>query len=47
MALFTWNIKYSVNNEKHDNDNKNLFDIFNKLYNSCLYNDNCILWVQL
>jgi hemerythrin-like metal-binding protein len=42
MALFTWDNKYSVNNEELDNHHKRLFDIFNKLYNSCLDKDNSI-----
>ena len=39
MALFTWDNKYSVNNEELDNHHKRLFAIFNKLYNSCLDKD--------
>jgi len=35
MALFTWDNKYSVNNEELDNHHKALFDILNRLYFSC------------
>ena len=42
MPLFTWDIKYSVNNEELDNHHKKLFDIFNKLYDSHLDKDNRI-----
>jgi hemerythrin len=42
MALFTWHSKYSVDNEELDNHHKTLFDILNKLYNSCFDNDNSI-----
>jgi hemerythrin len=36
MTPFIWDDKYSVNNETLDNQHKRLFDILNKLYNSCL-----------
>ena len=36
MALFTWYNKYSVNNEELDNHHKNLFKLFNRLYENCL-----------
>lgn len=36
MEHFTWNKKYSVANEELDNHHKNLFDVFNRLYDSCL-----------
>jgi hemerythrin len=39
MALFTWDEKYSVNNEELDNHHKRLFVILNNLYNSCLAKD--------
>jgi|SRR5208337_4492115 len=42
MPLFTWDIKYSVNNEELDNQHKKLFDIFNKLYDGSLDKDNRI-----
>ena len=42
MALFTWYNKYSVNNEELDKHHKALFDILNKLYNSCLSKDDSI-----
>ena len=42
MALFTWDHKYSVNNDELDNHHKKLFAIFNKLYDSCLDKGNCI-----
>lgn len=36
MSQFTWDEKYSVNNEELDNHHKRLFVILNNLYNSCL-----------
>jgi hemerythrin len=44
MALFTWYNKYSVNNEELDSHHKKLFNIFNRLYDTCLHteNKNCI-----
>lgn len=36
MEHFTWNNSYSVGNEELDNHHKNLFTVFNKLYDSCL-----------
>jgi hemerythrin len=42
MQLFNWDNKYSVNNKELDNHHKNLFAIFNKLYDSCLAKDNNI-----
>ncbi|GFE62830.1 bacteriohemerythrin [Geobacter sp. AOG2] len=36
MEHFTWSRKYSVGNEELDNHHKNLFEVFNKLYDSCL-----------
>jgi hemerythrin len=36
MPLFTWDNKYSVNNEELDNYHKILFDNFNRLYDNCL-----------
>jgi len=44
MPLFTWYNKYSVNNEELDSHHKKLFNIFNRLYDSCLHteNNNCI-----
>jgi len=36
MEHFTWSNKYSVVNEELDTHHKNLFDVFNKLYDSCL-----------
>jgi hemerythrin len=44
VALFTWYKHYSVNNEELDNHHKTLFDIFNKLYETCLdaNKSNCI-----
>ena len=36
MPLFTWYDKYSINNEELDNHHKMLFDIFNKMYDTCL-----------
>lgn len=35
MPLFTWDNKYSVNNEELDNHHRVLFDILNRLYDSC------------
>lgn len=43
MPLFTWDHKYSVNNFELDIHHNKLFDIFNKLYNSCLDKDNSII----
>jgi len=40
MELYIWDKKYSVNNEELDKHHKNLFDMINKLYESCLKNDN-------
>jgi hemerythrin len=40
MALFTWNEKYSVNNEELDEHHKALFDMLNKSYENCMYSDN-------
>jgi hemerythrin len=42
MEHFTWSNKYSVANEELDTHHKHLFDIFNKLYDSCLNNDKTI-----
>ena len=44
MALFAWYKKYSVNNEELDNHHKNLFDIFNSLFDNCTKaeNVNCV-----
>ncbi len=36
MALFPWDNKYSVNNEKLDNHHRALFAIINRLYESCM-----------
>jgi hemerythrin len=36
MEHFKWNNKYSVNNSELDNHHKYLFDMFNKMYDSCL-----------
>ena len=36
MTLFTWDEKYSVNNEELDNHHKRLFVILTNLHNSCL-----------
>jgi hemerythrin len=36
--IFTWYDKFSVNNEEIDNQHKVLFDIFNRLYESCVEN---------
>jgi len=35
MTLFKWDDKYSVKNEELDNHHKALFDILNRLYQSC------------
>ena len=35
MELFTWNDKYSVNNEELDKHHKILFDILDRMYYSC------------
>jgi len=43
MALFTWDNKYSVNNEVLDNHHKALFDILNRLYNSCFEENESIV----
>ena len=40
MALFTWYKKYSVNNEELDNHHKKLFDIFNRLFDTCTKTEN-------
>jgi hemerythrin len=44
MPLFTWYNKYSVNNEELDSHHKKLFNIFNRLYDTCIHteNKNCI-----
>ena len=42
MPLYTWDKKYSVNNEELDNHHKKLFDLFNKLYDCSLDKDNRI-----
>ncbi len=39
MPLFIWHKKYSVGNEELDSHHKNLFDIFNRLYDNCLEPD--------
>lgn len=39
MPLFTWDNKYSVNNEELDEHHKILFNIFNRLYDSCLIHE--------
>ncbi|KAB0664051.1 bacteriohemerythrin [Oryzomonas japonica] len=36
MEHFTWNNTYSVADEELDNHHKDLFGIFNKLYDTCL-----------
>ena len=36
MEHFAWSNTYSVGNEELDNHHKNLFDLFNKLYDNCL-----------
>lgn len=38
MEHFTWSNKYSVSNEELDSHHKNLFNVFNKLYDGCLNN---------
>jgi hemerythrin-like metal-binding protein len=43
MPLLTWDHKYSVNNFELDIHHKKLFDIFNKLYNSCLDKGNGLI----
>ncbi len=45
MPLFTWYNKYSVNNEELDSHHKQLFNIFNRLYENCIQpdNNNCIV----
>lgn len=35
MTLFKWDNKFSVNDEELDNHHKALFDILNRLYQSC------------
>ncbi len=35
MPLLAWDDKYSVNNEELDKDHKALFEVVNKLYDSC------------
>lgn len=42
MPLFTWDKTYTVNNNELDNHHKRLFEIFNKLYKSCLDKNNNI-----
>lgn len=44
MALFTWNEKYSVNDEEIDAHHKALFDLLNKLYDICMNSNdvNCL-----
>jgi hemerythrin len=39
MPLFTWDKKYSVNNEELDDQHKNIYDIFNRLYDKCFDRD--------
>jgi len=34
--IFTWYKRYSVNNDEIDKQHKALFDIFNRLYDSCV-----------
>lgn len=36
MPLFTWDKKYSVNNNELDEHHKTIFDIFNRLYDDCV-----------
>ncbi|HTP65724.1 MAG TPA: bacteriohemerythrin [Geobacteraceae bacterium] len=36
MPLVTWYKSYSVNNEELDNHHRHLFDILNRMYDSCL-----------
>ncbi len=43
MPLFTWNDKYSVHNEELDKDHKALFEVVNKLYDSCFVGNNISL----
>ncbi|HLO14202.1 MAG TPA: bacteriohemerythrin [Anaerolineales bacterium] len=47
MALFIWHNKYSVNNEELDKDHKALFDVFNKLHDSCIHKDNSFTLSQI
>lgn len=47
MSLFTWDDKYSVNNDELDKDHKALFDVFNKLYDSCIVKDNSLTLGQI
>lgn len=42
MTLFKWDNKFSVNDEELDNHHKALFDILNRLYQSC-FEDNEII----
>jgi hemerythrin len=42
MPLFTWKDKYSVGNEEIDLQHKELFDIFNRLYDNSCEVDNTI-----
>jgi hemerythrin len=39
MPLFTWYDRYSVINNEIDSQHKTLFDIFNRLYDICIGND--------
>ena len=36
MPLFNWYNKYSVGNDDIDNQHKELFDIFNRLFDDCM-----------
>ena len=36
MPLFSWYNKYSVGNDAIDNQHKELFDIFNRLFDDCM-----------
>ena len=45
--LITWDDKYSINNEELDRHHKTLFDIFNKLYDNCVENENGISFESL
>jgi hemerythrin len=40
MPLVTWYKKYSVHNEELDNHHKKLFEILNKMYDTCLQAEN-------
>jgi hemerythrin len=39
MTLFTWDKKYSVNNNKLDEHHKKLCHVLNRLYDDCLGRD--------